>query len=200
MSNCNNLVRSLDPTCDALNKIAGVNKRIFIGQLSQLDSYSVDINTLDITAIAMNLNGSIAYTLQKFIGKKLKNSASSELEVGDNISVFNQKVTLVLYHFTSKDKQAIENLVASEDLFAFVETNANQIEVYGIDTVGSLSSSDPIGGLNASEGSGGTGTALNDDTAFTLTLSGQHRVISRIFQRPSGATHAANLAYLEALT
>ena len=200
MSNCTNLVRSLDPNCDALNKIGGVNKRIFIGQLSQLDSYSVDINTLDITAITMNLNGSIAYKLQKFIGKKLKNSADVELEVGENISVFNQKVNLVLYHSSSKDKQAIENLVASEDLFCFVETNAAQIEVYGIDTIGSLGSDDPIGGLNASEGAGSTGILLNDDTAMAISLSGQHRVISRIFQRPASATHAQNLAYLEALT
>lgn len=197
---CTNLTTGLDPSCDALKKLGGLTKRVWIGQLSQLDGYTVNDDTLDIESINMALNGSVDYTLKKFIGKKLKNNASSPLEVGDNINVFNQNVVLVLYHRTSLEKSAIEALANAEDIFIIVETFAGQLEVYGIDTTGTESSEDPIGGLNASAGEGGTGTALNDPTGYTLTLTGQHRIICRIFNISTSATLAQNIAYLDNLS
>lgn len=196
-SSCVNLTESLDPACNALKKLGGLTKRVYVGQLSQLDSFTVDSSTLDITGITMADNVSIPYKLKKFVGRKLKHSATSEVEVGENVNVINQAVALVLYHYTSRQKSAIEGLINAEDLFVFVETNAGQIEVYGIDTTGSVSSDDPIGGLNCSAGTGGTGTLLNDSTAFTVTLSGQHRIICRIFNISTSATLAQNLAYLD---
>lgn len=195
---CNNLTLGLDPSCDALKKLGGLAKRVWVGQLSQLDSFTVNENTLDIETLIMAFNGSVRFGLKKFVGKKLKHNVTTPVEVGENINVFNQTVALVLYHFTSLEKSAIEGLVNGEDLFVLVETFAGQIEVYGIDTTGSESSEDPIGGLNASAGEGGTGTALNDPTAYTVTLSGQHRVMSRIFNISSTATLAQNIAYLDA--
>lgn len=185
----------LDPSCDALKKLGGLAKRVWIGQLSQLDGYTVNETTLDIETLDMV--SSPASTLKKFIGKKLKHSATTPVEVGENINVFNQTVNLVLFHFTSKEKAAIEELVNIEDAFVLVETFAGQIEVYGIDTEGSESSEDPIGGLNTSAGDGGTGVSLNDPTQFTLTLSGQHRIMSRIFNVSTSATLAQNIAYLD---
>lgn len=197
---CNNLTKGLDPTCEALKKLGGLAKRVWIGQLSQLDGYTVNESTLDIAALDMALSGSVPYTLKKFIGKKLKNNANSELVVGENINVFNQSVILILYHKTSLETAAIEELAVAEDVFVIVETQAGDIEVYGIDTNGLASSDDPLGGLNGSAGTGGTGTALNDSTGYTLTLSGQHRIIKRNFNVSPTATLAQNIAYLDAIS
>lgn len=195
---CNNLTLGIDPSCLALKKLGGVAKRVWIGQLGWLDGYTVNENTLDIETLDMALNGSTNFKLKKFIGKKLKHSANSPVEVGENVNVFNQTVLLVLYHFTSLEKSAIEQLVNVEDAFVIIETFAGQIEVYGIDTQGTEDSEDPLGGLNTSAGEGGTGIALNDPTSYTVTLSGQHRIISRIFNISTSATLAQNIAYLDA--
>lgn len=197
---CTNLTRGLDPSCEALKKLGGVAKRVWVGQLSQLDSYEVEGSTLDIKSLTMALESPGDYTLKKFIGRKLKNSATSPIEVGENINVFNQTVNLVLYYKTSLELSAIEGLVNAEDLFVLLENMDGDIEVYGIDTEGTGSSDDPLGGLNASAGDGGTGTALNDSTAYTVTLSGQHRVIKRIFNISTSATLAQNIAYLDAIS
>ena len=200
MAACTNLVNGLDPACNALKKLGGLNKRVWVGQLSQLDSYTVNGSTLDIETLVMGSDASGVFTLKKFIGRKLKNSATTEVEVGENINVINQSVILQLYHFTSEEKKAIEDLINGEDLFAVVENNAGQVEVYGIDTQGSASSEDPIGGLNCSAGTGGTGALLNDTTAFTITLSGQHRVLCRIFNTSASATLADNITYLDGIS
>lgn len=196
-SSCANLTGGLDPSCDALKRVGGLTKRVWLGQLSQLDSYTVNGTTLDIESLSLCLNGSIPYTLYKFIGRKLKNSKTEEVVVGENINTINQILNLVLYHNTSLEKKKIEDLINAEDVFAIVETNSGILEVYGIDTRGSQSSDDPIGGLNCSAGTGGTGVLLNDSTAFTITLSGEHRVISRNFNITESATLTQNIAYLD---
>lgn len=198
-SSCANLTTGLDPSCDALKKVGGLTKRIWATQLSVIDSYTVNASTLDIESITL-CSASPTNTLKKFIGRKLKNNKAHEAEIGENINVINQQVNLVLYHNTSLEMKAIEDLMNAEDVVVFAETNAGTIEVYGIDTRGSASSDDPIGGLNCSALTGGTGTILNDSTATTVTLSGQHRVIARLFNISTSATLAQNIAYLDALS
>ncbi len=196
---CSNLTIGLDPSCEALKKFGGLAKRVWVGQLSQLDGYTVNDTTLDIETLEMV--SSPQATLKKFIGRKLKSSYTTPIEVGENINVFNQTVNLVLYYLTSLEKSAIEALVNAEDLFVIVESLAGVIEVFGIDTAGSgTTSDDPLGGLNASAGDGGSGVLLNDSTAFTVTLSGQHRIISRNFNVSTSATLAQNVAYLDAIS
>lgn len=185
---CVSLLDSLDPSCSALKKPAGVNKRVYIGQLTQLSSYAQDPTTKDITGITMGSCGSTSYKLKKFSGKKYKNSGTYELAVGENVNTVNQSAILALYHFTSRDKEKIEQLFNAEDLFVIFENNAGQVEVWGIEL-----------GLNASAGSGGTGVMLNDPTAFTITLSGEQTTLSRIFNVGPTATLAQNLAYLDAI-
>lgn len=197
---CVDITEGLEPSCNALKKLAGLAKSVWVGQLGMIDAYSIDTNTLDITGFTMALNGSIAYQLQRFVGKKLKHSHEQEIETGENINVINQKVNLVLYHYTSREKYAIEQLVNIEDGFAITQSMAGQLEVHGIDVQGSLSSDDPLGGLNASEGGGGSGVALNDENSFLVSLAGQHRIINRIFQRPGNLTLQQNIDYLNSLS
>lgn len=196
---CANLTGGLDPSCEALKKVGGLTKRVWLAQLSTLDSYTINGITLDIESLTMCSTSPVS-TLKKFIGRKLKNSATTEVQVGENINTILQSVILVLYHNTSLEKKNIEDLINAEDVFAIVETNAGQIEIYGIDTRGSASSSDPIGGLNCSAGTGSSGVLLNDSTAFTITLSGQHRVIARLFNISTSATLAENIAYLDGIS
>lgn len=197
---CKNLANGIDPSCEALKKLGGVAKRVWVGQISQLDAYGVDSNTLDINSLTMALTGSIPNTLKKFIGKKLKNSATHDLEVGENRNIFNQAVNLVLFYKTSRELYNIEKLANAEDVFVILENNDGDLEVYGIDTNENESSNDPLGGLNASAGTGGTGILLNDTTAYTLTLSGQHRIMKRIFNRTTTSTLAQNIAYLDSIS
>lgn len=195
---CNNLTRGLNPSCLALKKPGGVAKRVWAGQNSMLDGFTINGTTLDIETIDLALNGSTDYKLLKFIGKRLRHSANTPLVPGENFNVFNQNVILALFHYTSLEKKAIEELANAEDVFIIIETFARQIEVYGIDTEGDEDSEAPLGGLNASAGDGGTGVALQDPNAYTLTLSGQHRIMSRIFNISTTATLAQNIAYLDA--
>jgi hypothetical protein len=163
MSSCVDLIQGLNPSCEALNKAGGVNKRVWIGQLSQLTPATPYTDDVDgyITALSL-ITTSPVQKLHKFIGKTYKNNGSYELQVGENVNTFNHSATLLLYHFTPEDRKAIEQLANADDLFVIFETEAGQVEVFGIEK-----------GLNASAGSGGTGTNLNDTTAYTITVSGQ---------------------------
>lgn len=197
---CNNLTRGLNPGCEALKKVGGVVKRIWAGQNSMLAGYTINETTLDFETISMALNGSVSYTLKKFIGRNYKHSGTYPLVVGENINVFNQSIILVLQHFSSLEKAAIEELANAEDVFIAIETFARQIEIYGIDVGENEDSEAPTGGLNGSAGDGGTGIALQDPTGYTLTLSGQHRNMPRIFNVSPTATLAQNIAYLDAIS
>lgn len=196
---CVDLTEGLIPGCPALKKLAGLAKRIWVGQLGMIDAYGIDNNTLDVNGFTMALDGSIPFKLQIFEGKKLKHSHEQEVEVGENLNVINQKVLFVLFHFTSREKLAIEQLIGIEDGIVFVQNMAGQIEIFGLDVEGTLSSDDPLGGLTCTEGTGGSGVELNDDNTFKVTLSGQHRIITRIFQRP-GATLQDNIDFLDNLS
>lgn len=182
MASCIDLTAGLDPSCAALNKVGGVNKRVWIGQLSQLNSYATDIN-----GYVSGITLATYETLFKFIGKTYKNSGAYEGTIGENVNTFNQSVTLELYHSTPADREAIESLYNADDVFVFVETNAGQIELFGIEQ-----------GLNASALSGGTGTALQDKTSTTLTLSGEQTSMPKIFL--NGGTLAASISYLNGIS
>lgn len=171
MSSCVDLIQGLNPSCEALNKVGGVNKRVWIGQMSQLDEaipFVVDTNTGYVTALGF-ISTSPAQKLFRFIGKTYKNSGSYELQVGENANTYNHSVTLALYHFTPEDRKTIETLAKADDVFVIIETEAQQVEIFGFNK-----------GLTASAGTGGTGTNLNDSTAYTLTLSGQQLTMPKL--------------------
>ena len=104
-------------------------KRVWVGQLSQLEGYTVNETTLDIETLEMV--ASPQATLKKFIGRKLKSSYTTPIEVG-KYNVFNQTVNLVLYYLTSLEKSAIEASLNAEDLFVIVESLPGVIEVLGL--------------------------------------------------------------------
>lgn len=185
-TNCNDLLSGIDPACDALNKVGGVNKRVWIGLKANI-SYTVDGEGY-VTAITMGTSGSISTKLYKFIGKRDKNSFSFPLTAGENINTFNHTAVMQLYYSTPSDLEALNQLANSDDLVVFMQGNDDKIYVLGLDK-----------GLNASAGEGGSGVLLNDSTAYTLTLSGEQTEAPRIFRTVEGASISTLTAYLDAL-
>ena len=108
MATCNDLISGIDPACDALNKVGGVNKRVWIGLKSNI-SYTIDSNGY-VSAVTMGNVGSIASKLYKFIGKRDKNSFAFPMTAGDNINT----------------------LANADDMVVFMEGNDEKIYVLGL--------------------------------------------------------------------
>lgn len=170
MSNCVEILQGIDPNCDALNKRGGVNKRVWVGQISQLSGFTLNVDGF-VNAITMATIGGVPQTLKKFIGKKFKHTATFEGVVGENVNTINQSLALSLYYSTPAERKAIEALFNADDVFVFVEGNYGGIEVYGLEL-----------GLNASALTGGLQTLLNDNTAVIVTLSGEQESLPLQFK------------------
>lgn len=178
---CSELNQKIDPSCLARRKPGGLNKRMWHCQLSDVDSYVQDGTSKDISDITLKATKN----LSKIIGRKAKHSGAYELQVGDNVNSVKQILNLVLYHETTLDREKIMNIANAEDQVFFVQNNAGQIEVFGLDYQ-SGTADEPEGGLNAESGNGGTGTIVNDDTSFKLSLSGDHRNLPPLFLYDDG--------------
>lgn len=189
-TNCVDLLQGIDPSCAALNKVGGINKRVWMGQLSQLDDpkYTLDADGY-IATIEMATIGSAPETLIKLIGKKFKNSTANEGVVGENVNTINQSVTLALYYETPTEREVIETLWNADDVFIAVEGNYGRIEIYGIDL-----------GLNGSALSGGLGGALNDNTAIIVTFSDEQLTLPKQFKSGVSSTLAQDIAYLDGIS
>lgn len=182
-TNCANQLTNLDPTCEALKKKGGLKKKIWVapydGTTITLDvDGNIDTITLPTT--------SPATTIKYFIGRKLKHNGTLTGEVGENANTINQALNMVLYYYTQDERAAIDNLFQTEEVLVFVQTEGGQIEMWGYET-----------GLLPTALTGGTGTALNDSTAVTVTLSGSQDTLPKVCK--FGATLADDIAYLEAL-
>lgn len=185
MANCSNDLINLDPSCGALKKKGGVNKKVWVAKhdvatLTTNVSGEVDTITLAVASPANVLN--------TFIGKQLKHNGAVAGEVSDaDIATVKQDLNLVLFAEEQTERASIDALFQSDYLLVFIETEAGKIECWGYDT-----------GLKPSALAGGTGTALGDSTAFTITLTGSQDGVPKICK--FGANLAADIAYLNALT
>lgn len=186
MASCNDLLQGHNPNCEALNKVGGLNKRIWLTQLSQVTAFSEDTVTKDINGISMASISAVTQTLKKFTGKKFKNNASFPLSAGLNVNTFNHTVAFMFLYSTSAELEVLEQLANADDVVAIVEGNDGKIMVYGAEL-----------GLNASAGEGGSGTLLNDETGYLITLTGEQMNTPRYFNVSTGATLSQNIAYLD---
>lgn len=188
MAKCNDLIAGLHPNCDAVNKVGGVNKRVWIGKKDNI-SVAYD-NAGFVNNVSMSILGSIPAKLYKFIGKRDKNSATWAMTAGDNVNTFNHTAILDLFYSNPTELLSIENLCNSDDLVVFMQGNDDKIIVLGLPN-----------GINASAGEGGTGILLNDSTAYKVTLSGEQMVMPKYFsENGTTATLAQNIAYLDAIS
>lgn len=184
MADCSTLLSNLDPSCEATKKKGGIKKKVWIGFFDVMTFTEDADDYVDSVTLASASPANVLYT---FEGKKLKNNGTFEGQIGENTNTINQNLNLVLFYFTPDERESINNLFTAEDVVVFVQTEGDQIEIWGFDTA-----------LNASALTGGSGTALNDSTAITITLSGQQDGLPRVLK--TGATLQDDIDYLNALT
>lgn len=265
------LVNGIQASCNALKKVGGLNKRIYLGLVDDLDTVTLgagnansitaitfkgpatgtgsaitmanpgvatvastdDLETGMVITITANTGASLVggntivgqsftitvingttfslgaavtgaastgftYTyatkgLTQWIGKKDKNSAGVEIEVGENVNIRTQTVTPIVYYETAEELAYLDALIDQEQVFAIVETVAGSLEVFGINKTSFRSF-----GLKATALSLVSGVLLNDSTAGTLTLSGG--LTNLQLQYNPGVSLATNIAALDALS
>lgn len=188
MATCNDLIAGLNPGCEALNKVGGVNKRVWVGLKANITT-TTD-NAGYVNSVSMATVGSLPSYLYKFIGKRDKNSATWALTAGENVNTFNHTAIMELFYSTPTELLSIQKLCNADDLVVFMQMNDGKIIVLGLEI-----------GLNASAAEGGTGTVLNDSTAYKVTLSGEQTIMPQYFSiNGTVATLAQNIAYLDALS
>jgi hypothetical protein len=189
MSLCVDLLDKLIPDCEALKAPGGVNLRVWITQLSQMDKaapFTLGTNN-DITGITMGVNGSANYLLKPFLSKIYSHLPTFDVEAGDSFNAFNQSIELGLFYSKQQDFNAIEQLVNAEDVVVFVQWNLGKIMCFGFDF-----------GLKCSAAAGGLGQNLQDTTQYRVTLSRPQKTLPKFCN--FGATLADNIIYLDGLS
>ena len=190
MAGCNVLTKGINPNCEATRKPGGLNKRVYVGLLSDLASVTFGTGNI-VTALSFNANAGLV----KFIGKREKHNTAMTLEVGENFNLRNHAVNLVAYYNTSAELEALDQLIDVEGAFMIAETNSGEIEVWGMN----IGSNFANFGLKASAIEGGSGTAIVDSNIYTLSMTGNHENLQAYFKSSPSATLAENLAILDAL-
>lgn len=185
MNDCIDILRSIGATCTSLNQIGGVDKRVWVTQLNQIESYTFDSNGY-VNSLVTKENGTsnYRYELAQIVGKKNTHSGNYEGVVGENVSFVKQNAVLKIYTDTPSDRDKVVELFDAQELVIFFENNNGKIEVYGLDK-----------GLEGSALVGGTGTEMQDDTAVTITLTGDQNKLPYFFLY--GGSLATSIEYLD---
>jgi len=186
---CASTLTTTTPSCDALKKKGGFDKRFWIGNISELDSVTFGTEQ-EVTAFTF----AATKGLKTITGKRLKHGAAHSLEVGENVSMRVQNFNAVLFARSAVERLSLEQLIDAEDVFIVAEGNHGQIEVFGINK-GDNSQFDNYG-LMVSSGEKNDGILLNDDTSAKLTFTGQFDNWNLVYDE--GSTLAVNIAALDA--
>lgn len=187
MNDCIDILRSIGATCTSLNQIGGVDKRVWVTQLNQIESYTFDSNGY-VNSLVTKENGTsnYRYELAQIIGKKNTHSGNYEGVVGENVSFVKQNAVLKIYTDSPSDRDKVVDLFDAQELVVFFENSNGKIEVYGLDK-----------GLEGSALVGGTGTEMQDDTAVTITLTGDQNKLPYFFLY--GSSLATSIEYLDSV-
>lgn len=193
---CNELTRGINPNCEATRKPGGLNKRVFIGLLSDLTAVTFGTGNVVTALTFAATKGFVTFT-----GKREKHNSVMALEVGENFNLRNHGVNLVAYYNTPEELEALDSLLDVEGAFTIVETNSGELEVWGMNKGTNFANF----GLKASAIEGGSGTAIVDSNIYTLAMNGNHENLQLYFQGPPAGeppvalTLTENIAILDAL-
>ncbi len=193
MAEClSSLEKGVQASCTAIKKVGGLDKRIYLGAIGDLATVVIGSNNTLTSFTFAATKG-----LVKMVGRKEKNSAGSDIEVGENFTLRNQNLNLSVYYDSvasqaTIDLDSIDKIIDNEGMFAMVETNAGVIEVFGINKTNFDNY-----GLKVSANPGTSGLLLNDSTAFGMVLSGGFTNLQLIYN--PAATLAANITALDLL-
>lgn len=187
---CSPLTASLSLSCAASQKVSGVAKAVYFGHVSEITTCTFatdgDIATFALTA---------SKYLYKYESKHEKITGTYNVVAGDNVNLFEQSIQIPLYHATQAEKAKIQALCKADDLFCIIQELSGKLVVYGINntTTGDFDEY----GLKTTAGEGGTGTAINDPNAYTVTLT---RILPNMpMDYKPGTALATNIAALDAM-
>lgn len=189
---CDALTSNVVASCEAIKKPGGLDKRIWIGLLADLDSVTFGTGN-QITGFSFPTGkGLITAT-----GKMEKNNMTMALNAGENYNLRTHSMTYVGYYLTADEIAALDALIDQEQLFICYETNAGTIECVGINIGGNFDNF----GLQCTALEGGSGTAKLDPSQFALTFTGDHENLQCVFEDTSvpDRTLADDIAYLNTL-
>jgi len=183
MVDCVDILRSITKSCG--DNVGGVNKRVWITQLQQIESYTYDslgyVNSITTKEVGTTNYG---YELKKVISKKGSHSGNVEAIENVNVDVFKHTAILKAYATTPEQRDSLVSLYGASKVVVFFETDNGEIEIYGLEN-----------GLYATALTGNTGEQMQDDTAFTFTLSGLQTSLPKYFLY-GGSLHTS-IAYLD---
>jgi len=185
MSDCIDILRSISATCASINQIGGVDKRAWVTQLNQIESYTFDSNGYLNSLVTKEIGTTnYRYELAQIVGKKNTHSGNYEGVVGENVSLVKQNAILKIYTDSPSDRDKVVELFDAQELVVFFENSNGKIEVFGLDK-----------GLEGSALVGGTGTEMQDDTSVTITLTGDQEKLPYFFLY--GGSLATSIEYLD---
>jgi len=168
MATCTTKISAgLDASCEALDKIGGVNKAIYFGNLDEMTFTTNVAGYID----SIVMTASPQAFLYKFIGKTKKHNATFELQVGENTNTWKQAVLAKLYFYYPAERAAIEALTTADDLVAIIQTESGLFEVYGWSK-----------GIRAEAATGANGVLIQDDTSLLVTISGEEVALPKVLQ------------------
>jgi len=183
MVDCVDILRSITKSCG--DNVGGVNKRVWITQLQQIERYTYDslgyVNSITTKEVGTTNYG---YELKKVISKKGSHSGNVEAIENVNVDVFKHTAILKAYATTPEQRDSLVSLYGASKVVVFFETDNGEIEIYGLEN-----------GLYATALTGNTGEQMQDDTAFTFTLSGLQTSLPKYFLY--GGSLATSIAYLD---
>lgn len=187
---CSKLAAALPVTCAALERVGGIKKKVWIGNLADISSYTIASNVVS----AITMSGSTLF--YAWVGDKDKHSTSCELQVGETVNSWKQMVNLKIFTSTSAEDAIVESLVEARDLVVIVETNDQQFEIYGLDVVAGSAGS-PEGGLRCESATKSSGATVNERQPYDIVLSGNMQNVERKFFDTDYATTLAAVVALE---
>jgi hypothetical protein len=188
---CNELTRGINPNCEATRKPGGLNKRVYIGLLSDLTGAVFGAGN-QVTGLSFATGkGFVTFT-----GKREKHNSAMALEAGENFNLRNHGINLVAYYNTAEELEALDGLLDVEGAFVIVETNSGELEVWGMNKGANFANF----GLKASSIDGGSGSAISDSNLYTVALNGNHENLQLYFASvPGTSTLAEDVAILDAM-
>lgn len=168
--------------CDALKRVGGLNKRVWLGNIASLATPIVGLTDGFVTNIPLTTYN----TLYSFQGPKFAHAFELNEQRGDEGNVqWEHKLMLKLQNTSPTDDAVLEDLTVSE-VFAIVQTNNLEFLILGAQN-----------GLTATESKLKSGQKSGDTSSSEITLSGfEQSVYKRLLRVDFNTT----LTMLNAMT
>ena len=188
MANCPITEGILNQECEVVS--GGALDKIYITNKSQIASFTTDSGAID--DLTMTTYGA----LYAFYGRKNGNTYSEELaNDGNGNRTITQTIEIRVQKKDVSTRVAIDELIKSDDIIAFIPTMEKHIEVFGIfditDTAMLLSKGGEVTGMTRA-----TGQLVSDNAEYVITLQAITKQASIEFLDTDFST---SIAALEAL-